>query len=50
MRSSGGVRRLRSPEECVAMIKLNTAAYAVAAVCLGIGAVVMGMAWKVLGG
>lgn len=50
MRISGGVRRMRSAEECVALLRLNTTATVVAAICLGVSGVILGLAWRVLAG
>jgi hypothetical protein len=50
MRISGGVRRLRSAEECVALVRLNSTATVVAAICFGISGAILAMAWRVLSG
>lgn len=50
MRIAGGVRRVRSAEECVAMSRLNATAAVVAGVCLLISGVILGLAWRVLAG
>jgi len=48
MRILHRVRRLRSAEECVAMMRLNTTAYVVAGVCLTISLIILALAWRVL--
>jgi hypothetical protein len=50
MRISGGLRRLRSAEECVALVRMNSAAAVVAAICFGISGVILALAWRVLSG
>jgi hypothetical protein len=50
MRNTGGVPRLRSAEECIAMMRLDLTAVIVMGICLTISGVVLAMAWRVLSG
>jgi hypothetical protein len=50
MRRIAEVLRVRSPEECFTVRRLNGAAYLVALFCFGIAGAVLGLAWRVLTG
>jgi hypothetical protein len=48
MRNPGEVGRLRSAEECVALMRFDLTASVVVGVCLTVSGIVLALAWHVL--